>query len=249
MKLVGMVQTYNEMQNGNLQRCLASLCKYCDEIVIYDDGSTDGTVEYLEELDFPLQYIRSPQNDFQNELIHKQQLIDLCKGPDVEADWIIRMDADEVIEPRGESEIRTLISDKDKTGLAFHMVNLWRSPAFYRVDNGYNDVVFNRLWRVHPNLHFNVQKGLHLTNYPVGATDREGFSDLQIIHYGFASNEALIAKYKMYKAHGQSGPALNRLIDEQTLAVRRSKPEWFRDLDVLSIDASFIFAQKIKDKI
>jgi glycosyltransferase involved in cell wall biosynthesis len=259
MKLVGMVQTYNEMESGNLPRCIASLVKYCDEIIVYNDGSTDSTEDFLFEWQRvcfkqmmqcqtkEIHVINAKQNDFKNELAHKQQMIELAK--DIGADWILRMDADEVIEPRGVSEVRTLISDNEKTGWAFHMINLWRSPAFYRVDNGYNDVIFNRLWRVHPDLHFNVQTGLHLTNYPVGATDKEGFTDLQIIHYGFASDEAIIAKYKMYKSHGQSGAALARLVDERTLAVRRSKAQWFEDIDVHSIDASHVFREPLIQKV
>lgn len=246
MKLVGIVQTYNEAKSGNLERCLASLTRYCDEVIVYDDGSTDDSRRIYDDK-YHCHYTIANGNDFQNELRHKQLLVDRAKK--LEADWVLRMDADEVIEPRGESEIRTLLSDTDKTGWAFHMVNLWRSPAFYRVDNGYNDVIFNRLWRVHPDLHFNVQKGLHLTNYPVGATDKEGFTDLQIIHYGFATDEAILAKYNMYKSHGQTGAALTRLVDERGLMVRRSKPEWFDGLDVLSIDASHVFREPIIRKV
>lgn len=246
MKLVGIVQTYNEAKNGNLERCLASLTKYCDEVIIWDDGSTDDSWKIYDEK-YHCHFFGGVKNDFQNELHHKQVMIDCAKK--MGADWILRMDADEVIEPRGESEIRTLLSDTTKTGWAFHMVNLWRSPAFYRVDNGYNDVIFNRLWRAHPDLHFVVQRGLHLTNYPVGATDNEGFTDLQIIHYGFSSDEAIIDKYLLYKHHGQSGEALNRLINEQGLKVRRSKQEWFENLDVLSIDASHVFQQPLIRKV
>jgi glycosyltransferase involved in cell wall biosynthesis len=259
MKLVGMVQTYNEMANGNLERCLESLIKYCDRVIVYNDGSTDDTKDYLfdmqravfkEHIDVQardLYVINSETNDFKNELAHKQTMVALAR--EIGADWILRMDADEVIEPRGEQEIRDLLSDTDKTGWAFHMTNLWRSEAFYRVDNGYNNVIFNRLWRVHPDLHFNVERGLHLTNYPVGATDKEGFSDLEIIHYGFASDKAIVDKYHMYKAHGQSGQALDRLINERGLMVRRSKSEWFRDLDVHSIDASRVFKEPIMAKV
>jgi len=248
MKLVGMVQTYNEMANGNLERCLNSLIQYCNEVVVYNDGSTDDTKDFLFDVQraCDLHIINAPVNDFQNELANKQRMIDFCK--EIKADWILRMDADEVIEPKGVSEIRVLI-DSDKTGWAFHLVNLWRSEAFYRADKGYNDVIFNRLWRVHPGIHFNVQRGLHLTNYPVGATDNEGFTDLQIIHYGFASDKAIIDKYRMYQKHGQTGAALDRLIDERGLVVRRSKPEWFTDVDVLNIDASRVFREPIREKV
>jgi len=230
MKLVGMLMAYNELKSGNLIRCLDSLNYYCDEIVVYDDGSTDGSRKYYEN--FGCHVIYGPGNDFKNELAHKQEQLELCK--EIGADWILRIDADEVIELKGmfrdkkNGGLREFIENGDKPAYAFHTVNLWRSPAYYRLDNSYNDVVFNRLWRCTPDLHFDVKEGLHLINYPVGATDNEGFAPFEILHYGFASDAAIIDKFNMYRAHGQSGWALDRLINEETLRVARSKQEWFQ---------------------
>lgn len=226
MKLVGMLMAYNELEKGNLVRCLESLSRYCDDIVVYDDGSDDGSDVYYDI--FNCKVIYGERNDFKNELEHKQQQLELCKQ--IGAGWIFRIDADEILDERGVAGgLRALIEKSDKPSYAFHTINFWRSPSYYRLDNSYNDVVFNRLWRCKPDLHFNVEHGLHLTNYPVGATDNEGFAPFQILHYGFASNEAIIDKYRMYQEHGQAGWALNRLIDESTLRVARSKQEWFRD--------------------
>lgn len=225
-KLIAMIQVHNEVENGNLQRCLESVSQYCDAIQVYDDGSTD------EPNDLYAQYwcdvIWAKDNDFRNELAHKQMQLDRCK--EMGADWIWRIDADEVIEQVGErGGIRTLCDlSFGHESWAFHMVNLWRHPSYYRIDSNFNDVVFNRLWHVSPKgLAFKVEEGLHKVNYPIGATDNEGFSDLEILHYGFASDEAILAKYNMYKAHGQSGPMLDRLIDETSLQVGKSKVSWF----------------------
>jgi glycosyltransferase involved in cell wall biosynthesis len=225
VKLVGMLMAYNESEKGNLAPCLNSLREYCDEIVVYDDGSTDNSLDVYKQ--FGCHVIQGEGNDFKNELAHKQRQIDYCKA--IGADWIFRIDADEILDWRGASGgLRSLLQKGDKPSYAFHTINFWRSPSFYRLDNSYNDVVFNRLWRCTPDLHFEVKEGLHLTNYPVGATDGEGFAPFEILHYGFASTEAIIEKYDMYKAHGQSGWALNRLIDEGTLRVAKSKQEWFQ---------------------
>lgn len=228
MKLIAMIQVYNEVENGNLARCLESVSNYCDAIQVYDDGSTDDPRGLYEKYNCDVIY--SEENDFKNELAHKQRQLDRCK--ELGADWIWRIDADEVIEQVGEQGgIRALCDDSfGHSSWAFHMVNLWRHPAFYRVDSSFNDVVFNRLWRVPPEgLHFKVVEGLHQTNYPIGATDNEGFSDLEILHYGFASDQAIVDKYNMYKKHGQTGWALNRLIDETTIQVKKSRVSWFKD--------------------
>lgn len=230
MKLIAMIQVYNEVANGNLERCLESVSNYCDAIQVYDDGSTDNPHSIYQSYDCDV--IWADSNDFRNELSHKQRQLDRCR--ELGADWIWRIDADEVIEQVGErGGIRALCEVSDSLGhdsWAFHMVNLWRNPAYYRVDSSFNDVVFNRLWRVPPEgLRFKVAEGLHLTNYPIGATDNEGFSDLEVLHYGFASDEAILAKYNMYKEHGQTGWALDRLINERTIQVRPSKVSWFKN--------------------
>lgn len=225
MNLTAILMAYNENEKGNLRPCLESLRPYCDEIIVYDDGSTDDSIEVYYEFDCKV--LRSKTNDFKNELRHKQQQLELCKV--LKADWIFRIDADEILDWRGASGgLRSLLQESDKPSYAFHTINLWRSPCFYRLDNSYNDVVFNRLWRCRPDLQFKIEHGLHLTNYPIGVTEGEGFAPFEILHYGFASDEAIIDKYEMYKAHGQSGWALNRLVDEGTLRVAKTKQEWFQ---------------------
>jgi glycosyltransferase involved in cell wall biosynthesis len=225
MKLVAMLMAYNERETGHLIRCLASLEKYCDAIVIYDDASTDDS-QSIYRL-YEAHVIQGTKNDFKNELAHKQQQLELCKK--IGADWILRIDADETLDERGIQNIRSMLENASAPTFAFHTINLWRSPCFYRVDGSYNEVIFNRLWRCKPDLHFNVQNGLHLTNYPVGATDNEAFAPYEIIHWGFASDKYILDKYNMYKSHGQTGLLLNRLVDEKTLVVKRSKKDWFRD--------------------
>lgn len=225
MKLIGILMAYNELKSGNLIPCLKSMQRYCDEIVVYDDGSNDGSLSVYG--DYGCHTIVGQHNDFKSELKHKQQQLDLCKK--LGATWIFRIDADEILDEQGASGgLRSFIESKRNPSYAFHTTNLWRSPCFYRLDNSYNDVIFNRLWHCTSDLHFDVKTGLHLTNYPVGATDNEGFAPFEILHYGFASDKAIIDKYQMYSAHGQTGWALNRLVDEGTLRVARSKSKWFQ---------------------
>ena len=246
MKIAAMIQAYNELQQGNLRRCLDSVSRYCDDIYIYDDASTDGSQAVYE--DYGAVVIQAKENNFQHELLNKQKLLNLIhmRG----ADWVWRIDCDEVIEKRGEDgALRELCETTKHDSWAFHTVNLWRHPCFFRTDSSYNDVVFNRLWRMTPGgLCFKIEKGLHLTNYPIGMTDNEGFTDLQLIHYGFASDCAIIDKYKMYQSHGQSGWKLSRLVDERGLKVGRSNQEWF-DYPLPDLTINDVFKLPIANRI
>ena len=67
MKLCGFLKVYNELKRGNLKRCLNNMKAYCDYIVAFDDGSTDGSRNFLEEQGCDV--IGREKNDFLNERI------------------------------------------------------------------------------------------------------------------------------------------------------------------------------------
>jgi glycosyltransferase involved in cell wall biosynthesis len=226
MKLVTILQNYNEVEQGNLQRYLPSVARYSDALVVYDDASTDGSVEYiLKNWSKELHIIKGERNDYAGEISHKALL--LQKALEMKADWIFRIDADEVVEAVGERDIRSLCENSRVDSIAFRNANLWRDPNFYRLDNSYNDFVSCRLWKNNGNLRYdNVKRGLHQRGTPDGLTSEE-WAPFITLHYGFASNEAIIRKYTTYKNHGQTGWELFRLIDERGLKVAKSKPEWF----------------------
>jgi len=225
MKLIGFMQIYNEVIKGNLRRCLESMSSYCDEIVIYDDASTDNSIEVAKQ--FTDLIIEGEKNEWGKEAEHRQQLLELALKHN--PDWIFWLDADEVIEQRGESELRKLCESGDKDSYAFHEINLWRTPVFYRIDNFYNDGWFCRLWKNTGELYIENKPGLHQRLVPQGLKN-EGQSDLQILHYGFSSDTRIIDKFLTYRSHGQSGHALWRLVDERTLSLRKSDPSWFKGI-------------------
>jgi len=232
MKLTCIVQIYNEMKKDNLPRFLDSVKRYCDTLIIYNDGSTDGTVEYLargshmDEHMSEMIFIHGEKNNFKNEIQHKQQMLE--KAVEIGSDWIFWLDCDETVEARGEDGgIREICENATCNAYGFKEVNLWRDPAFYRLDNAYNDGEFCRLWKNTGDLYYDDRPGLHQRQYPNGI-DRIDTADIKVIHYGFSSDDRIIDKYLTYRSHGQSGWALSRLIDERTLRVAKSRPEWFR---------------------
>jgi glycosyltransferase involved in cell wall biosynthesis len=79
--------TFNE--EDNIKRCLDSVAKWVDEIVIVDGQSTDHTVSLARS--YPHVRIISTPN-LQMFHVNKQMAIDACKF-----DWILQLDTDEVI--------------------------------------------------------------------------------------------------------------------------------------------------------
>lgn len=104
MKLSVAYALYNEEKN--ITRSLDSLYSMADEIIIVDGGSTDNTKEVIKKYDHDN---KIKIYDFDNPLmfhINKQRAIEKCKG-----DWILQMDADELLSPELKKEINQLINE------------------------------------------------------------------------------------------------------------------------------------------
>ncbi len=251
MKLTCIVQIYNELEKDNLPRFMDSIKRYCDTLIVYNDGCTDGSMDYLTQDFFHHQldeiyFIHGEKNNFSNEIAHKQKMLD--KAIAINSDWIFWLDCDEVIEARGETGgIREVCETATCDAYGFREVNLWRNPRYYRLDNAYNDGEFCRLWKNTGKLHYNSKPGLHQRQYPEGIGEIKT-SDIKVIHYGFSSDDRILNKYFTYRDHGQSGWALHRLIDERTLRVAKSNDEWFRDVPQ-EVDFQEVYKTPIASRI
>lgn len=205
MKIIGFVKFYNEEEL--LDGCLSHLKSFCDDIVCCDDSSTDRSFEIAQK--YTDKIITLP-NEFVAELEHKQKLLDflLKKIPDV--DWIVHLDPDEKFDKP--EKIRPLLESLDKSydAVCINLKNLWLSEEKYRVDDNFNFWWKSPMWRNTGELKFDTSKGLHKMQNPYNLR-KYYFSDICILHYGFAKREYIMRKYDTYKVHGQSGHMLERI--------------------------------------
>ncbi|MFA5294477.1 MAG: glycosyltransferase [Methanoregulaceae archaeon] len=230
-KIIGICQIYNEFDKGNIERFVKYLKPLVDEIVVYDDGSTDGSYEYM--LMHTPYVIRGTKNDFVNEISHKQLLLAevLKQSPD----FILWLDADEVLTKNATrsrlEELCEYCIERDLDGLSLHELNIWRSQSWKRLDSLYDLGWFIRLWRVKPGLNFGEPaSGLHVCVVPPSIQKIERITDIAVIHYGFSSKKQLAYKYLIYKLHGQRGyDMLDRLISEEKLVVEKIPKDLFPD--------------------
>lgn len=101
------VLTKNEEKN--LPQCLESI-KWCDEILVIDDNSTDKTVEIAKKFSAKV-FTRSLNDNFA-----QQRNFGLQKAKE---DWILFVDADEVIPPDLKEEI--IVAVKNKTMFGYYL--------------------------------------------------------------------------------------------------------------------------------
>jgi len=221
---VGFLKEHNEVQAGNLERVLNHMKRICDDIVVCDCASTDNSVEVAKKY---TNHVIQEANDFKRELFIKQKMLEytLTLNPD----WIVWLDADEVFDREGElGGIRKLClygTEKGIDGFSFREYNLWKSTKEYRVDELWGKVRKVNLWKNNGHLHFDVQEGLHKPQHPAGLKNIK-LAAIKLIHYGFASPEAVEEKYQMYKKWGQSGYFLERLRNEKGLRLKPFSKDW-----------------------
>lgn len=104
------IAVYNEEQN--LEACLSSVLSFADEIVVVDGGSTDKTIEIARK--FTSKIIKSDNPPIFH--LNKQKALDACHG-----EWILQLDADEVVTAGLKNEIIWTINNKQKTIIGYYI--------------------------------------------------------------------------------------------------------------------------------
>ena len=226
--IVCICQIFNELRKDNLERFVNYILPLVSDLVVYDDGSTDGSYEYM--LSHTPHVIRGTKNDFVNERSHKQLLLE--EALKLKPDFILWLDADEVMTANAAEKLQELCRHCDENqidAVNIREINLWRSYSWKRLDSLYDSGCFCRLWRVVPGIRFNDTKpGLHQSLFPSTIRTAIWAQDVQVLHYGFSSKQRLAHKYLVYKLHGQRGyDMLDRLISEEKLVVEKVPQEFF----------------------
>lgn len=86
MAISGLVITYNEEKN--IERCIKTLFKVCDEVIIIDSNSSDKTVEIAQKHGAKVHYQK-----FLGDGLQRRHGLQFCKN-----DWILNPDTDEFLD-------------------------------------------------------------------------------------------------------------------------------------------------------
>ena len=121
------------------EQCIKSMLGFCDQVVIVDGGSTDGTWERLEELSIEDDRIIISQNkrDWDHprfavfDGLQKAYARSLCTS-----DWCWQQDSDEIVHEADYDKVKELIKRLPKATdlLALPIVEYWGSSEKVRVD-------------------------------------------------------------------------------------------------------------------
>jgi len=136
LSLTVVILTYNEEKH--LERCIKSLGKVAQRIIVVDSFSTDNTLSIAKKLKADI---------FQKKWInYADQFQWALDNTGIDTDWTMRMDADEFARPGLESEIFSVLSRLpfDTTG-----VHINRRQYFMDkwIKKGYYPLPLLRIWR------------------------------------------------------------------------------------------------------
>jgi len=101
-KLSVIIIAYNEADR--IEECLSSVAGWADEIVLFDNGSTDGTIEIAKKYTDKVFVTDWPGYGKQ-----KQRALEQAQY-----DWVLSLDADEKLTPELRSEIDIALSSESK---------------------------------------------------------------------------------------------------------------------------------------
>lgn len=229
VKIACIAQVGNEAwaETLYLRKCLEGMKRVSDELVIYLDAPTDNTEKIVREFVKPENLIIGKENMFEREMTIKQILLE--RALQLSPDWILRLDADELFENQayvGENNLRYVCEWCDRNaieGVRFRLIQLWDSNCYERINENFQSGWQFRLFKNTGKLKFPAVKGLHIPAVPLGVDQSRiiNLTDLEVLHFGFASRESLLQKFVMYWKRGQRGYDLKRLINEDSLELKK----------------------------
>ena len=201
MKIIGGMIVKNEA-NRYLKTVLDRFSLVCDKIVIIDDGSTDNTVEICRTYVCCDVYSSIKSTFGENESILRQRLFDLCCERSNQDDWIVILDADEVI--NNPINMRTAIEvlPKDIKLFSLKLYDMW-SETHYRHDNTWT--AHERLWTIAIKFEITEEYKFHSSKLHCGRLPKNihgkqsGYCDsLYIKHMGWSKEIDRLVKHKRY---------------------------------------------------
>lgn len=195
MKLVAMLRVKDA--KDTIRECLSKLSELVDEIVIVDNGSTDGTLKIYQQ--FP-KIVKIAKTKGFHEGRDKQLLIKYAKERN--PDWILWIDQDEIFEEIASRKILEKYMNNPKINLVqFRLFHFWISKTHYRVDGiwkTYTAFPQRFMWRNTKSAYFRDWK-FHsggIMNVP----KKHIISHLGLKHFGYRSKKQVKEKYDFYKS-------------------------------------------------
>lgn len=162
-------------EEKNILRCLNSIEKIADEIIIVDTGSTDNTINIAESFQKAKIYNYEWDNDFASARN--------CSLSHVTKKWIFFIDADEELVGDDIPLLKKLIKKEKKEAISFRLINILDGVE---CSNTYTVRFFKKRkeYKFEGKLHEQITPSIYKRNGP----DCIRETNIRLYHYGYDKN-------------------------------------------------------------
>lgn len=204
MKLVASMVVRNEL-GRYLEESLSSLLEFCDEVVVFDDRSDDGTSDYLLSLlkkNVRVFLNENGQTFFEHEGAIRQRLLNATLA--YRPTHILAIDADEFISDG--KALRAAVSG-DGQVWTLQMTEIWtvsETSLYVRIDRQWGPRPVPVLYKVLPNQNLRIlNRALACGREPVQIRQTRNPTRLpiQILHFGWTNPTQREDRYARYQVH------------------------------------------------
>ncbi|MEA3523017.1 MAG: glycosyltransferase family 2 protein, partial [Campylobacterota bacterium] len=182
MKITGNIITLNE--EHNIEACIVSLQKVCEEIIVVDSLSSDSTVALAEALG-----AKVIKQEYLGDGPQKNVVLDHAEN-----DWILSIDADERLDDEMVENIKNIVIDQESNAYAFKRKN-YIGDRWIKQCGWYPD--FNTRLYHKAHARFRDVSG-HSSVEALHVKHLEG----NIIHYSYKNYHDLLHKTNRFSSRG-----------------------------------------------
>lgn len=181
---------------------LRNVAPQVDGIVALDDGSSDGSLELLEQHQAVIEVLRNPPSrPAWDEIGNHRALVGAALRH--RAEWVVCVDTDERLERGFRARAERVIARGrvfGYTAYAVRLRELWDDPGQYRADGIWGRKLIARLFQARADHEFDP-RSLHGSKAPMQGKRRGRFprTDLTIYHLGMLKPEDREARRLRYE--------------------------------------------------
>lgn len=202
MKLVASMIVRNEL-GRYLELCVNHLLTYCDEVRVLDDGSDDGTYEWLEERNGVFVTRNTGAQFYEYESRARQELLNWTM--ESHPAFVLSIDADEFVAEPG---VLKAAMRHQRPVLTLSMEEVWSvepETLWMRVDGHWGPRVVPILWRAPQTLTYAwsiPDRKLACGREPMAVRQlRARPSGTKVLHFGWARQSEREERYQRYMTH------------------------------------------------
>ena len=149
----------------NLEDCIKHLYKYVDNFVVFDDESSDNSIEILKKFPKVTEIITEKQNGEHKwrERYNRETVLRKAKEiSNADETWVLCVDPDERFEKSFLRNMRKIIKRNSGKAINIHFRELWDSIYQYRNDGIWNDKNKTLLFPLSEKMTFDYENEHHI---------------------------------------------------------------------------------------